>query len=169
MDGRRRWHTRGPILLSALIAALTLGAPSARADVLSPRLSAQPAIDDVHVASPYLGFVPQGTTRSELCLSGQQDFVAIYGVLRKRAGHLREELARSILSAAVTMIGGHAHKIVPVAAPSPLPKSSPPPAKAATPVPVVPAAAPPPVITTSRRSSAAPHSAATRAASAGAA
>jgi len=116
MDGWRTWTRYAAAGLCAT-AALATGTPALRAEVLSPRLpDPTGAAAETTPAQP--GFAPQGSER--MGLAGDHEFRALYESVHERAAELREELARGAVTIAVTLIGGHAHKVAP---PPPVPKT----------------------------------------------
>jgi hypothetical protein len=124
MDGRRSWKKWTLLLLCGLGGACVLGPTPVRAEVLAPRLSTLPALDapESH-GSPtaYRGFVAQGSLRSEAGLRGDRELLSLYKQIRQKLAGLRAELAQGAIMLGITMIGGHAQRLVPPPKPAPTP------------------------------------------------
>jgi hypothetical protein len=150
MDGFKIYRLRSLMLIT--IGVLT--ATTARAELLSPHVSAQPSLENGPEAAstPYLGFTPapgHGEAASD-------PEVPPYQRLQNMVQQWREEAASAAITVALTLIGGHTQ---PPAAPprAPAPKtlnSAPPPpfmsssSPAPPPSTVSSTAPPPPVIPT---------------------
>ncbi len=136
MDGWRGWKRRCPSMLCGVGGALALGVAELRAEVMTPALVPQPAVEQSAPGTAYLGFTPQGSLRSQTGLAGDQDLVALYDGLQRYAAELREELALTALTYGVTMFGGHALRLgAPAPTPTPTPTTSKAPVSTPTPTP----------------------------------